>query len=154
MKNIRLLLPLFIVLLPGGAGCSRAETPPPSSSASPTESVNTPVAAPHLTWVEIQEITFDERERFLAGLERLQAQLEVQIATEQARRDALTGNRDPAKWDAALVLVGTARTRFMSNTADMAGATAQNWRQLQARAGEAWVKTQDALREASALAPL
>ncbi|MBC8040967.1 MAG: hypothetical protein H7Y06_10520, partial [Opitutaceae bacterium] len=76
-----------------------------------------------------------------------------QVADLKARRTALTTSDNPDKWDAAMEVLGTARTRLMSAITDLGNATPQNWEQRHDRVADALVNVEDAYKKAANEAP-
>ncbi len=119
----------------------------PESSPSPAPVEAAPVV--EAKWADIQDLTYEKRADFMAGLALLQKRLELQVAGLKTKRENLPATDDPAAFDFDLKALGTARTRFLSAGTDMSKATPQNWNQLKERVGGAWENVQDAYKKAA-----
>lgn len=154
-------LPLLLLTLLTSA-CSDATPPAAVTPAKPAPAVPATPAPPATTtpsplvetkWSDIKDLGYDDRADVMAGLTRLQDKLDKQVANLKARRAALTTTDDPDKWNAAMEVLGTARTRLMSAIIDLGKATPQNWEQRHDRVADALVNVEDAYKKASNEAP-
>lgn len=153
-------LPLLLATLLSAA-CSDA-TPPavetpapagPATPANPSAPATTPSPITELKWNDIKDLGYDDRAEVLAGLGKLREKLDLKIAALEARRTELTTQDDPLKFNAALKVLDTARTRLLSAITDLGKATSQNWAQRHDRVADAWVNVEDAYQKAAAEAP-
>ncbi|MBC8039885.1 MAG: hypothetical protein H7Y06_05030, partial [Opitutaceae bacterium] len=121
-------VPLLLITLLTSA-CSDATppavetpaTPAPGTPASPPAPAPTTTPSPlvETKWSDIKDLRYDDRADVMAGLTRIQSKLDKQVADLKARRTALTTSDNPDKWDAAMEVLGTARTRLMSAITDL-----------------------------------
>lgn len=138
------------------AAAAPSAAPVPAATPAAAPPIQTPPYPPAIVpieWSAIQNLGYDDRAAFLAGLQRLHAQLELQISELNARRAALTASDNPGKLNFAMEALGTARTRLLSTSTDLSKATPQNWEQLKERVSDSWVVVQNAHDKAAAEAP-
>ena len=138
-----------------------AEAPPPpakdvtSATATvvvpaPTPTVQVAAAAsPNVAsarWTDIKDCTYDMRAQFFAGLERLEARVDLEVSELTARRAAMTSIANTQDWDFAMKGMETARSYLKSEGEDLRTSSPETWGQIKDKVGQAWVKTQDAYR--------
>jgi hypothetical protein len=117
--------------------------PAPQEPAAPPPA-ETPAAAP-VGWAELKGATYDQRERFLAGVKDLEAHVDQQIVELVAQRAAMAkANINTDAWDMLMQEITTARTNLKSTSDDMRGASRENWDQMKDQVGLAWERTQNA----------
>ena len=126
-----------------------AATNPASKAASgPIDAtqVATPVSpeVASAQWTDIKDITFDLRAQFFAGLQRLEAKVDGQMAELTARRATMNSTVNTKDWDFAMKEMGNARAYLKSMREELSKATPETWNQEKDKAGQAWVRTQDA----------
>ena len=144
IRRLRWWRPRFIHATPAAAD---TPSPPPAPAAT------TPSPLIEIQWSDIKDLGYDDRATVMAGLERMRKKLDLQITALEARRAKLTTKDDPVKFNDALKVLDTARTRLASYITDLGNATPENWTQRRDRITEAWVKVEDAYKKALAEAP-
>jgi hypothetical protein len=93
------------------------------------------------TWVEIKGDTYDQRAHFIAGVERLSAGLDHEIALLKAKRAGMT--TDTKDWDFAMKEVEDSRSVLTSRTTELAKVnTPEAWVAARDGIGEAWSRSQ------------
>jgi hypothetical protein len=134
MNTLRFSLALLALPL-----VADAQMPVTDPEAAPAETA----PATEAKWSDIQDLTYEKRADFMAGLSLLQKRLERQLAGLKTKRENLPATEDPEAFDFNLEVLRTARTRFLSASTDIGKATPENWNQLKERVGSAWEKVQD-----------
>lgn len=94
------------------------------------------------TWAGIENLTFDQRAAFMAGLTNLVRQLDGQISSLNAKRSTMT--TDTTDWDLAMKEVNAARDYLVGLQPELANASPDTWGQEKDRVGGAWRRAQDA----------
>jgi len=146
-------LPVLLATLLSSV-CSAATPPAAETPAAPPASAATsPAPLIETRWNDIKDLGYDDRATVLAILDRVGKKLDLQITALEARRAKLTTKDDPVKFNDALKVLDTARTRLTSYIADLRNATPENWTQRRDRIEDAWVKIEDAYKKALAEAP-
>jgi hypothetical protein len=112
-------------------------TAPPGPAAT-----STPPAV--VTWADIENDTYDQRAHFIAGYKKMEARVDDQVKKLRAKRATMTGTTSTEDWDFAMKEEENARDDLRSIGDELAQATPENWGQERAKAGRAWVRTQDA----------
>jgi hypothetical protein len=117
-------------------------TPTPVAPAVPpaTSVVVNPLTAP--SWTDIKDLTFEQRGDFVAGLGRLVAQTDSEIAELNAKRAAMT--TDTKDWDFAMKGLVDAQAYLKSMAADVANTESDMWIQEKEKCEAAWTSVQDA----------
>lgn len=129
------------------AGCAEKEkvvtAPPPAAQ---DVAIAAPASPDIATgqWSDIKDYTFDQREQFFAGLKRLQARVDAQVAELVARRAAMTSKTDTKDWDFAMKEMGDSRSYLKGMADEIAKATPETWDQEKDKVNHAWTRTQDA----------
>lgn len=145
---------LGIALL--AAGCSKKEPvavtqpAPQQAPAAPAPETRTVAALPQpvavaasASWDTLADLTYDQRADFIAGILRLENQLDGQIAALAAKRATMT--TDTKDWDFAMAGLTEARSYLQSTATELGGAsTPDTWSQEKEKAHQAWLKAQDA----------
>lgn len=139
------------------AGCAEKEVkadgslPPAKTAATPAVTTKAPDPVPPAPaeaaptqWSDIKELTFDQRDRFFAGLKRLEARVDEQIGELTAKRATMKGITGTKEWDFAMQEMVNARSALKSIGEVLAKAGQENWTEQKDRVGQAWVRTQDA----------
>lgn len=114
-----------------------ADTPPPAVPVA-----EAPVA--DARWLEIKNLSYDERATFFTGFKRLQGRLDEQISQLTARRAAMKGSADTKDWDFAMKELGNARSYLNGTGEVLAKASPENWAQEKDRVAQAWLRAQAA----------
>lgn len=104
----------------------------------------TPAEDTSARWSDIKELSFDQREQFVAGAARLEARVDAQITELTARREAMKSTADTKDWDFSMKALVDARSYLKGMSEEATKATPQNWAQSKDRVGRAWVRTQEA----------
>ncbi len=107
-----------------------------ADSASPAPAV--------ISWADIENDPYDQRAHFIAGYKQMEAMVDDQVATLKVKRATMTGTIDTQDWDFAMKEVENARDYLRSIGNELSQATPENWSDERAKAGRAWVRTQDA----------
>lgn len=119
-------------------------TPPRPAPASRSSSPAAPAATTPVQWADLQEIPYDRRARFFAGVAGLESTVAAQVRELVAQRAALTGLTDTREWDFAMKEMESARS-YLTSVGTAAGKAGRDlWDQEKAKVGRAWVSTQDA----------
>jgi hypothetical protein len=106
------------------------------------------VAVPEQTadqaWAELKTDTYDQRDHFLAGANRLSARLDDQIRALKAKRAGMT--TDLADWDTAMKDVEESRSLLTGRITDVRQATTPDtWTAARDNVGDAWTKAEAAV---------
>jgi hypothetical protein len=147
------------------AGCTEKQqtadaTPPPGKEATtatatvvvPKPATTVQVAATVIPdvasarWTDIKDCTYDMRAQFFAGLNRLEARVDVEVSELTTRRAAMNSNANTQDWDFAMKEMERTRSYLKSTGDDLSKSSPATWDQIKDKVGEAWVKTQDAYR--------
>jgi hypothetical protein len=135
MKTTRLLR-LFVTAISSATlstvGCAQKENPAASAEVAPAK------------WSDLQDLSYDARPQFFAGLKQLEHAVDRQIAELSARRAAMKSTRDTKAWDFAMKEMGNARSYLKGMGAEAAKATVETWPQQKEKVGQAWMRTQAA----------
>jgi hypothetical protein len=105
------------------------------------------VASPEIAipqWADINLCTYDERLRFFAGLDQLEARVDREIARLTARRAAMKSTANTQEWDFAMKEMGNAQSSLKSMGEELRKASPEIWNQEKDKVGQAWTRTQDA----------
>ncbi|MGA2018266.1 MAG: hypothetical protein ABSH26_15070 [Opitutaceae bacterium] len=104
------------------------------------EVVGAEASTGHL-WSDIKGDTYDQRDHFAAGANRLTAKLDDQIQELRAKRAAMT--TDTKEWDFAMKEVEECRMLLKGRIEDLAKATTPDaWADAKDKIGEAWKRSQ------------
>ena len=95
-------------------------------------------------WSDIENLTYDKRSEFFAGLKRLEERVDVQIGELKAIRAAMKNTVTTQDWDFAMKEMGDARSYLKSMGEEAGKATRQTWDQQKEKVGQAWKRTQAA----------
>ena len=101
-------------------------------------------------WVDIENLTYDKRSEFFAGLKRLEARVDVQIGELKAIRAAMKNTDTTQDWDFAMKEMGDAGSYLKSMGEEAGKATRQTWDQQKDKVGQAWKRTQAAYEKVKA----
>lgn len=123
-------------------------TPPAAQPAAATATDNSDVTVAQ--WSDIKDDTYDQRAHFFAGLKKLEAKVDLQIAELNAKRATLKGTTSTEDWDFAMKAMETARTYLASTGRELTEADPDLWSQKKEKVGQAWTKTQDAYSKVKA----
>ena len=154
MKHTRSLL-LLIVLGPIAAllsSCSKndgVQTAVQKTKAA-TKDIAADIKAVALdSWDSIKDYTYDKREDFAAGLERMADKHDADLATLNAK---LTGLPDDAakQRDRAVKEFKEARTNLKSELASLRASTADTWAEAKESAAQSWQRVQAAYEKIKA----
>lgn len=135
-------LPSAEDLAPATATTNKPDTPTPAQVA---DAARPDVAS--ADWIDIKDCTYDMRAQFFAGLARLEARVEQQVAELTAQRAAMTSTTYTEAWDIAMKEMTDARSYLKSMGAELRKATPETWDQQKEKVGLAWVRAQEAYRE-------
>jgi hypothetical protein len=94
------------------------------------------------SWADIENLTFDQRAAFVAGLTGLVAKLDGQIGALNAKRSTMTTGT--ADWDFAMKEVNAARAYLVGLEPEVSSASPETWGEEKDRVGGAWRRAQDA----------
>jgi hypothetical protein len=95
-------------------------------------------------WTDIKGCTYDMRAQFFAGLDRLEARVDREIARLTDIRAAMKSTANTADWDFAMKEMADARSNLKSMGEEIRKATPEIWAQEKDKVGRAWVRTQEA----------
>jgi hypothetical protein len=144
------------------AGCTAkekvAEAPVPPAKDVAAAAVTTTMPGPTTTdqvaatanpaaaakWGDLKDYTYEQRAQFFAGLSRLEAGVDVQVAELTVKRGAMKSTTDTQGWDFAMKEMEDARSALHSIGTELNQATAATWDQEKDKVGQAWVRTQEA----------
>jgi hypothetical protein len=159
----RLMIAAFGLAAFSSAGCTEkgpaadASLPPAKDAASTTVTTTVPgpadtiqakiVASPNIAipqWTDINVCTYDERARFFAGLDKLEARLDREIARLTAKRSGMKSTANTQEWDFAMKEMEDARSNLKSMGEELRKASPEIWGQEKDKVGQAWSRTQDA----------
>jgi hypothetical protein len=99
-------------------------------------------ASASASWDAIKGFTYEQRADFVAGIVRLESQLDGQINELNAKRAAMTtGTKD---WDFAMGEMTNARSYLQSMATEVGSATPDTWSQEKEKVNQAWLKAQEA----------
>ena len=122
------------------AFATAANPPVPIAAASD----ETAAEASATRWSDIKDHSHEMRTEFFAGLKRLEARLDVQIAGLAAKRATMKGATGTREWDLAVKELESAQSYFKAVGAELAKADSETWAQEKEKVGRAWASTQDA----------
>ena len=157
MKNHRLAALTATVSLAAllASGCSRKDQvvpaqPVPVVPATPVPTAQVVVAPPQpivvaapASWDAISGLTFEQRADFVAGVLRMEGQLDGQINVLKAKRATMT--TDTKDWDFAMSVMSDARSYLQSMAAEVGAVTTPDtWNEEKEKVHQAWLKAQDA----------
>jgi len=146
------------------AGCAEKTTPGDGSSSTIKQdaSTNTPAGpavadtapapddaktaavAGNARWADLKDYPFDNRERLLAGLVGLEAQVDEQVKALNAKRASMKASTDTKGWDLAMKEMMDAQAYLAAMVLELGKSTREFWDQNKDKVGRAWVRTQDA----------
>jgi hypothetical protein len=86
----------------------------------------------------------------LAGLSRLESEVDSQIAALTAKRATMNGTTDTKDWDFAMKEMVNAQAYLKSSGAELSKATPETWSQAKDKVAQAWVRTQEAYTKVKA----
>lgn len=95
-------------------------------------------------WSDIKDCTYDARAQFFAGLKRLEAKVDEQIAELTAKRAAMNSATGTEDWDFAMKEMRDAQSYLKSVGVELSKANAETWNQQKDTVGRAWERTQAA----------
>lgn len=104
-------------------------------------------AAPNVAtdlWNNIKDCSFEERDRFFAGLRRMEDKVDGQIGELAAKRATMTGSTNTKDWDFAMKEMQDARSYLASVGREAGKASPETWDQQKEKVGQAWVRAQEA----------
>ena len=123
---------------------------PPDKTAAPAAPTPPPPDTGTADWSDIKGCTYDQRDKFFAGLKNLEARVDGQIAELAAKRATMRGVTRTQEWDFAMKEMTDARAYLKSTGEVLAKTAAPSWTEQQDRVGQAWVRTQDAFAKVKA----
>lgn len=98
-----------------------------------------------LRWTDIKDHPFGKRADFMAGLARLREKVDAQVAELTAKRASMLDlSVDTKEWDFNMKEMNAARSYFNAVSDELRKATPETWDQGKEKAGQAWVRTQEA----------
>jgi hypothetical protein len=96
------------------------------------------------SWADIKGDTYDQRDHFLVGANRLSARLDDQIRALKAKRATMT--TDLADWDVAMKDVEESRSLLTGRITEVKQATTpETWTAARDNVGDAWTKAEAAV---------
>jgi hypothetical protein len=130
----RLALGVALVSTAGLANRAHADV----VAAVPQEGTATPV------WTDIESDHYEQRDHFMAGINRLSARFDDQIRTLKAKRASMT--TDTKDWDLAFKEVEDSRSYLTSMISDLTKMTTpETWSDQKDKVSEAWKRSQVAV---------
>jgi len=163
MKTNRLTL--FISLLASATVLSvlayAGKTPPTDAVPAPKEPTVTitapPAAAPvpvpaapdytSTRWSDIQDLSYDQRSQFFAGLKRLEAIVSAQVIELTAKRATMNAAANTKDWDFAMKEMLNAQVSLSSAGQELSRSNPEMWSQQREKVGQAWIRTQEAYKK-------
>lgn len=136
------------------SGCAKKEQvvqvqPAPVVPATPIPTARIVVAPPQPiavaasdSWMAIKDMTFEQRADFVAGIGRLEGQLDGQINILKSKRAAMT--TDTKDWDFAMGGLTDASSYLHSMVTEVSNATPDTWNQEKDKVDQAWQRAQEA----------
>ncbi len=152
----------------GSAGCSPRNDPPPATSfaasesrtattaaSRPADSVAEAVGVPGapanvvadnvaVRWPELETLTYERRGEFMAGVRRMEAAVDQQIAELNAKRATMAEGQPKRDWDVAMKEMNDARSYLRSVGEEASSASSETWEQQKDKVGTAWKRAQEA----------
>jgi hypothetical protein len=96
------------------------------------------------SWAALQNDTYDQRDHFLAGANRLSAKLDDQIRALKAKRAGMT--KDVDDWDMAMKDVDESRSLLTGRITEVKQSTTPyDWTAARDNVGDAWTKAEAAV---------
>lgn len=93
------------------------------------------------TWKSIENDTYQQKDHFAAGAQRLLARLDAEIQELRAKR--ATMSTDTKDWDLAMKAVDEARSLFTSRLTELGQKTTPDaWLAARDNVGQAWLQSQ------------
>jgi hypothetical protein len=136
---------------------SAAPSPPAKDAAPPVGATTAPIPAvtvqaaatanPDVAsgrWADISGCTYDQRTRFFAGLDRLEARVAGEVSGLTTRRAAMKSTANTQDWDFAMKEMKNAQSYLKSTGEVLKKASPDNWSQEKATVSHAWRRSQDA----------
>jgi len=119
--------------------------------------ISTPLAAPvpvatgpdytSTRWSELQDLSYDQRAQFFAGLKRLEAIVTAQVAELTAKRAGMKAAANTKEWDFAMKEMLDAQVSLGSAGLESSRSNPEMWSQQKEKVGQAWVRTQEAYKK-------
>jgi len=95
-------------------------------------------------WSYLKDSTYDQRDQFLAGVNRLSARLDDQIRALRAKRAGMS--TDTKDWDFAMKDVDESRSLLTSRITELKQTnTPETWLSARDNIGDAWKRSEDAV---------
>jgi hypothetical protein len=95
-------------------------------------------------WSYLKDNTYDQRDQFLSGVNRLSARLDDQIRALRAKRAGMS--KDTTDWDFAMKDVDESRSLLTSRITELkATNTPETWLSARDNIGDAWKRSEDAV---------
>jgi hypothetical protein len=95
-------------------------------------------------WSYLKDNTYDQRDQFLSGVNRLSARLDDQIRALRAKRAGMS--KDTTDWDFAMKDVDESRSLLTSRITELkATNTPETWLSARDNIGDAWKRCEDAV---------
>jgi hypothetical protein len=92
-------------------------------------------------WTDIENDHYEQRDHFMAGINRLSARFDEQVRTLKAKRATMT--TDTKDWDLAFKEVEDSRSYLTSMISDLTKMTTpETWSDQKDKVGEAWKRSQ------------
>jgi hypothetical protein len=127
----RLALGITLISALGAASRMRADV----VTAVAQDGTATPV------WTDIEGDHYEQRDHFMAGINRLSARFDEQIRTLKAKRATMT--TDTKDWDLAFKEVEDSRSYLTSMISDLTKMTTpETWSDQKDKVGDAWKRSQ------------
>jgi hypothetical protein len=140
MKSMLLLRPLGLAF--GISTLALAQNPAANPNA--VAGVETTQAPTDQLWSGIKDDTYDQRDHFSHGADRLLVRLDEQIRILKAKRATMTS--DTKEWDFNMKEVDDSRVLLKGRLNDLAKAdTPDVWADVKDKIGEAWRRSQAAV---------
>ncbi len=95
-------------------------------------------------WSSLKDDTYDQRDQFLSGVNRLSARLDDQIRDLRAKRAGMS--KDTSDWDFAMKDVEESRSLLTSRITELKAAnTPETWLSARDNIGDAWKRAEGAV---------
>lgn len=125
-----------------------------------THAVSDPAASTSLApdtataqWDGVKNSTFDQREKYFAGLKKLVEIVDAEADDLTAKRRQMSNRSETVDWDLAIKEFMTTRDYLKSLSREATKATVKEWDQTKEKISQAWSQTQSAYDKARLSTP-
>lgn len=141
---------------PSSASQANSYNPPqvgiaPARGAKPvSDELSAPDPTAPANWHVLAVLTYDQRLQFYGGFPFVLAAVDKQIADLAAKRSPLRSILEKLTWNPAMKELRAARENFNNAGSKMSATDMHDWDEKMQLAGEAWQRTQDAVKKVRA----